>query len=155
MTHGEKAEALFRQGYNCAQAVYCAWADEMGLSLEQAARSVCALGGGMGRLREICGAVSGALMVLGMLEGYGEPGANAAKSRLYALEQRFAEKFKAENRSIICRELLGLSSGPSQPTPEVRSAEYYRKRPCPALCRRSAELLEELFAEIKAEENRL
>lgn len=151
MTHGEKAEANFRKGYNCAQAVYAAWSDELGMTEEQAARTVCALGGGMGRLREVCGTVSGALMVLGALEGYGDAGNHQAKARLYALEQRFAEKFRQKSGSIICRELLGLSKGPSSPQPEVRTEAYYQKRPCPLLCRQAAELLYELLDEIKAE----
>lgn len=151
MTHGEKAEANFRKGYNCAQAVYLAWADELGLTEEAAARSVCALGGGMGRLREVCGTVSGALMVLGALEGYSDPRDHVGKARLYALEQRFAAKFRAKSGSIVCRELLGLSAGPSAPTPEARTDEYYQKRPCPLLCRQAADLLDELLGEIKAE----
>lgn len=151
MTHGERAEANFRKGYNCAQAVYAAWAEELGLTEEQAARTVCALGAGMGRMREVCGTVSGALMVLGALEGYGDAGNHAAKARLYALEQCFAAKFRAKSGSIICRELLGLGAGPSAPTPEARTAEYYQKRPCPLLCRQAADLLDELLAEIEEE----
>lgn len=151
MTHGERAEANFRKGYNCAQAVYCAWAEELGLTEEQAARTVCALGGGLGRLREVCGTVSGALMVIGQLYGYSTPDTGAAKARLYALEQRFAKRFAEENGSYICRELLGLPSGPSAPTPEARTAEYYSRRPCPMLCRSSADLLDRLIAELEAE----
>ncbi len=151
MTHGERAEANFRKGYNCAQAVYLAWAEEIGLTEEQAARTVCALGGGMGRLREVCGAVSGALMVLGALEGYSDPKDQGAKAYLYALEQRFAAKFRAQNGTIICRELLGLSTGPSAPTPEVRTEAYYEKRPCSQLCRQAADLLDELLGETEAE----
>lgn len=148
MTHGEKAEALFREGYNCAQAVFCAYADDLGIDLQTAAQMVSPLGGGMGRLREVCGTVSGALMVIGQLYGYGTPDKGAAKARLYAIEQEFARRFAAENGSYICRELLGLSAGPSSPTPEARTAEYYRKRPCPALCKSSARLLDQLIDEI-------
>lgn len=149
MTHGERAEALFREGYNCAQAVFCAYAEEMGMELPTAAKLVSPLGGGMGRLREVCGTVSGALMVLGQLYGYGTPDKGAAKARLYALEQTFAKRFAAVNGSYICRELLGLSKGPSVPIPEERTAEYYQKRPCPALCRISADLLDALIDEIE------
>lgn len=151
MTHGERAEANFRKGYNCAQAVYCAWTEELGLTEELAARTVCALGGGMGRLREVCGAVSGALMVLGALEGYSDPKDQGAKAHLYALEQRFAAIFREMSGSIICRELLGLSEGPSAPTPEARTDAYYGKRPCSQLCRQAADLLDELLGEIKEE----
>lgn len=151
MTHGERAEANFRKGYNCAQAVYCAWAEELGLTEEAAARTVCALGGGMGRLREVCGTVSGALMVLGALEGYADPTDQAGKARLYALEQRFAAKFREKSGSIVCRELLGISAGISAPTPEARTAAYYERRPCPHLCRQAADLLDELLGEIEEE----
>lgn len=154
MTHGERAEANFRKGYNCAQAVYLAWAEEMGMSEDEAVKLVCALGGGMGRLREVCGTVSGALMVLGALEGYSDPTDHAAKRRLYELEQRFAAKFREKSGSIICRELLGLSAGPSAPTPEARTAEYYEKRPCPLLCKQAADLLDELLSEIEEEKER-
>jgi C_GCAxxG_C_C family probable redox protein len=90
MTHGEKAEALFYEGYNCAQAVFCAYADEFGLERGVAAKLVSPLGGGMGRLREVCGTVSGGLMVIGQLYGYGTPDKGEAKARLYAIEQEFA-----------------------------------------------------------------
>lgn len=149
MTHGERAEALFREGYNCAQAVFCAYADELGMDLFTAAKTVSPLGGGMGRLREVCGTVSGALMVLGQLYGYGTPDKGAAKARLYALEQEFAKRFAAVNGSYICRELLGLSQGASAPTPEARTAEYYQKRPCPMLCHVAADLLDELIDAIE------
>lgn len=151
MTHGEKAEALFREGYNCAQAVFCAYAEEIGLPVSVAAKLVSPLGAGMGRLREVCGTVSGALMVIGQLYGYSTSDKGAAKARLYGIEQRFAKQFAEENGSYICRELLGLPSGPSAPTPEARTAEYYSRRPCPSLCRASADLLDRLIAEIEAE----
>lgn len=150
MTHGEKAEALFYEGYNCAQAVFCAYADDFGLERATAARLVSPLGGGMGRLREVCGTVSGGLMVIGQLYGYGTPDKGAAKARLYAIEQEFARRFAAVNGSYICRDLLGLSAGPSAPTPEARTAEYYKKRPCPALCKCAADLLDELIADIES-----
>lgn len=149
MTHGEKAEALFYEGYNCAQAVFCAYADDLGLEQEVAAKLVSPLGGGMGRLREVCGTVSGALMVIGQLYGYGTPETGAPKARLYAIEQEFARRFAAVNGSYICRDLLGLSTGSSAPTPEARTAEYYKKRPCPALCKCAAEILNGLIAEIE------
>lgn len=148
MTHGEKAEALFREGYNCAQAVFCAYADELGIDRLTAAQLVSPLGGGMGRLREVCGTVSGALMVIGQLYGYGTPDKGEVKAKLYAIEQEFAKRFAAANGSYICRELLGLPAGLSAPTPEARTAEYYQRRPCPALCRSAADILDRLIAEI-------
>ncbi len=148
MTHGEKAEALFREGYNCAQAVFCAYAEDLGLERQMAAQLVSPLGGGMGRLREVCGTVSGALLVIGQLYGYGTPEKGAPKARLYAIEQEFARRFAAVHGSYICRDLLGLSAGPSAPTPEARTKEYYQKRPCPALCKDAADLLDGLIADI-------
>ncbi len=150
MTHGEKAEALFYEGYNCAQAVFCAYAEDLGLEQTTAARLVSPLGGGMGRLREVCGTVSGALMVIGQLYGYGTPETGAPKARLYAIEQEFARRFAAVNGSYICRDLLGLSAGASAPTPEARTDTYYQKRPCPALCKCAADLLDELIADIES-----
>lgn len=150
MTHGEHAEVLFREGYNCAQAVFCAYAEEFGMERTVAARLVSPLGGGMGRLREVCGTVSGALLVIGQLYGYGTPDKGAAKARLYAIEQEYAKRFAAQNGSYICRELLGLDSGPSAPTPEARTDEYYKKRPCPELCKIAADILDGLIADIAA-----
>ena len=150
MTHGEKAELLFREGYNCAQAVFCAYADDFGMDRTAAAKLVSPLGGGMGRLREVCGTVSGALMVIGQLYGYGTPDKGEAKARLYFIDQTYAKRFAAENGSYICRELLGLGKGPSVPIPEARTAEYYQKRPCPHLCRWAADLLDELIEDIEA-----
>lgn len=149
MTHGEKAQALFYEGYNCAQAVFCAYADDLGLEQTTAARLVSPLGGGMGRLREVCGAVSGALMVIGQLYGYGTPETGAPKARLYAIEQEFARRFAKDHGSYICRDLLGLSEGASAPTPEARTDAYYQKRPCPALCQHAADLLDRLIADIE------
>ena len=150
MTHGEGAKALFLEGYNCAQAVFCAYAEEFGMDRAFAAQLVSPLGGGMGRLREVCGAMSGALLVIGQLYGYGSPDKGAAKARLYAIEQEYAKRFAAHNGSYVCRELLGLGSGPSVPTPEARTAEYYKKRPCPELCKIAADLLDSLIADIAA-----
>ena len=150
VTHGEKAELLFREGYNCAQAVFCAYAVEFSMDRLTAAKLVSPLGGGMGRLREVCGTVSGALLVIGQLYGYGTPDKGEAKARLYLIEQTYAKRFAAANGSYICRDLLGLGSGPSVPVPDARTAEYYQKRPCPKLCRYAADLLDELIEDIEA-----
>ena len=150
MDRAEKAEALHKRGYNCAQAVFCAYAEDFGMEREFAAKLVSPLGGGMGRLREVCGAMSGALLVIGQLYGYGTPDKGAVKARLYAIEQEYAKRFAAYNGSYICRELLGLGSGPSVPTPEARTDEYYKKRPCPELCKIAVDLLDGLIADIEA-----
>ncbi|MBQ7132758.1 MAG: C_GCAxxG_C_C family protein [Oscillospiraceae bacterium] len=126
-----KAGALFTQGYNCSQAVLLAFSDELGLSQSTAAALSSSFGGGMGRLREVCGAVSGMFMVIGLCFGYTTPDCQSAKAEHYKRIQELASQFKCENGSIVCRELLFLNqSGASDPTPELRTKEYYKKRPC-------------------------
>jgi C_GCAxxG_C_C family probable redox protein len=141
---GEKARQNFLSGYNCAQSVVLAFDDvlrEHGLEPRTVARMASPFGGGMGRLREVCGTVSGALMVLGLVEGYDEAKAYKAKKELYATVQRLAGEFREQNGSIVCRELLGLGAGPDVPVPEKRTESYYRKRPCAELCACSAQIL--------------
>jgi len=131
MTHKEKAMDLFSEGYNCAQAVFAAFCDEMNIDKETALKLSSSFGGGMGRMREVCGAVSGMFMVAGMLYGYTSPDDDTQKKEHYARIQKLAEEFKKETGTIICRELLGLDNNEiSEPTPEKRTAEYYKKRPC-------------------------
>lgn len=142
----ERAQELFLQGYNCAQAVVLTFEDVLvahGLDPVVATRLASPFGGGMGRMREVCGAVSGMLMVLGVVEGYDDPKANKAKKELYQTVQQLAGAYRDENGSIVCRELLGLGKGPDAPTPEQRSATYYRKRPCAELCACAARILAE------------
>ena len=136
----KKAEELFLEGYNCAQAVFCAFADEIGIEEEIALKLSSSFGGGMGRMREVCGAVSGMFMALGALRGYSSPDDNNEKKELYSKVQKLAEEFKKENGSIICRELLG--GGASQtPTPSERTPEFYKKRPCKEYVGIAAEVL--------------
>lgn len=139
MTRGERAEALFKEGYNCSQAVLLAFSDVTGLDEKTAALLSSSFGGGMGRLREVCGSLSGAFAAVGMICGYSDPKDTATKKELYALIQDIAAEFKKENGSIICRELLGLSDK-SEPVPEPRTEGYYKKRPCAELCRLSADI---------------
>ena len=139
----EKAMQLFEEGYNCAQAVVLAFEDLHGMDRKAAAALSSSFGGGMGRLREVCGAVSGMFMVAGMLYGYDDPQAREEKSEHYARIQELAAAFEKENGSIVCRELLGLSVKKQEPTPEVRTAEYYKKRPCKELVGQAAEIMEE------------
>ena len=132
----ELARRNFTAGYNCAQSVVRAFDDvfeEHGVDPETAALLASPLGGGMGRMREVCGAVSGMLLVLGLAEGYNDPEAFDAKKELYEKAQALAGAFKDENGSIICRELLGLDAGPSEATPEKRTESYYGSRPCAEL----------------------
>ena len=142
MDHGTKAAELFLSGYNCAQAVAVAFHEEMGLTESQAAKMASAFGGGMGRMREVCGAVSGMLMVAGLLYGYEDPGENdCRKKELYELVQELAGKFREETGSIICRELL--DNPPSDPNPSPRTAEYYKSRPCARMVMTAARILDE------------
>ena len=128
MDYGTKAAELFLDGYNCAQAVAVAFSDVTGLDEALSARMASAFGGGMGRMREVCGAVSGMLMVAGLLYGYDSPEADAHKKALYGLVQELAGKFREENGSIICREIL--KNPPSDANPSPRTPEYYASRPC-------------------------
>lgn len=147
MNHAELAAELFKQGYNCSQAVLLAFGDLTGLDEKTASRLSSGFGGGMGRLREVCGAVSGAFMVLSLR--YAEEGvaSHEGKSAMYARIQDFAARVKAQNGSYLCRELLTGVTQDTSPTPEKRTPEYYRKRPCAELVRDTAALLDEYLAE--------
>ena len=145
MTHSEKAAELFLQGYNCAQAVAVAFCDVTGLDEQFTAKTVSAFGGGMGRLREVCGAVSGMFFVLGHLYGYDTPGNDVEKKQLYARVQELANQFKEINGSIVCREIL--KNPPSDPNPSPRTAEYYAKRPCVRMVMTAADLMDKFIAE--------
>lgn len=147
--YAEIARDHFLKGYNCAQAVACAFCEEMRLPEETAARMVSSFGGGMGKLREVCGAVSGALFVLGTLKGYSDPAADAEKSAHYALVQEFAARFKAKHESILCRDLLANIELKKENThePEARTPEYYRTRPCARFVETAAQITAEMLAE--------
>ena len=125
-----RAKELFTSGYNCAQAVFIAYHDLAEMDESMAAKISAPFGGGMGRLREVCGAVSGMTLCAGQLAPNALPNDNESKKKCYAMVQELAEKFRQENGSIVCRELLGLSQQKDNPTPSERTAEYYRKRPC-------------------------
>lgn len=145
MEHKEKAGELFVKGYNCAQAVAIAFCDLTGYSETETARLASPFGGGMGRMREVCGAVSGMFMVLGMLYGYDGSADDAEKKVLYARVQGLAEKFRAETGSIICRDIL--KNPPSDPAPTARTAEFYKVRPCTRMVMLAAGLLDEFITE--------
>ncbi len=142
MDHGEKARELFLEGYNCSQAVAGAFCEEMGMDLETAARLASSFGGGLGRLREVCGCVSGMALAAGAICGYSDPKDKEAKTKHYQLIQELAGEFKKENGSIICRELLAGINNDTNPVPEDRTETYYKKRPCPQLAACAAEILE-------------
>lgn len=145
MDHGEKAAQLFLQGYNCAQAVAVAFCDVTGLQPAFAAKMASSFGGGMGRLREVCGAVSGMLMVAGLLYGYAVPGDDQIKKEHYQLVQHLAGQFREEVGSIVCREIL--KNPPTDPAPTPRTEEFYRKRPCTRMVILAAQVLDRYLAE--------
>ncbi|MBE5782638.1 MAG: C_GCAxxG_C_C family protein [Clostridiales bacterium] len=140
----EKAAELFLEGYNCAQSIYAAFAPRMGITEKQAARLASALGGGLCRMRETCGAVSGGMMVLGALLGYDDPKDDEAKKRLYARGQRVMKQFKERYGTLNCLELLKLPKGGAlSPVPTPRTQEFYQKRPCARFIYEMARLVEE------------
>ena len=144
MDHSLIAAELFLEGYNCAQAVAVAFTDLTGMDKKEAAKLAAPFGGGMGRMREVCGAVSGMFMVLGALYGYDNSDADDKKKALYKQVQELAEQFRAENGSIICRDIL--KNPPSDPNPSPRTAEYYAKRPCAKMVMTAARLMDEFIA---------
>ena len=145
--YAEKAVKLFKEeGWNCAQAVCGAFTDLTGLDKRTAMLVSSSFGGGMGRMREVCGAVSGALMVLGVMCASDDSSDREAKAAHYALVQEFARRFRERSGSIICRELLA-NQADTNPVPEERTEKYYKKRPCALLVQDAAEITEELLSE--------
>lgn len=139
---GRAARDNFLAGYNCAQAVALAFSDLLDMDEKTLLRMSSSFGGGMGRLREVCGTVSGMFIVAGLLYGYDDPRAFEEKSAHYARIQELARVFRAYQGSIVCREILGLGRGEDSPVPEKRTPEYYQKRPCPQLAGLAAAILE-------------
>lgn len=144
-TKREKAEALFREGYNCSQSVVLAFEEELGGDRASLARMASSFGGGIGRLREVCGAVSGLALVYGCLRGYSEPDDKTGKKEQYETIQSLAKTMEARHGSIICRELLQVRQQHSAPTPAPRTPDYYATRPCESMVGDAAEILEELL----------
>ena len=140
--YSEKAAENFRKGYNCAQSVFITYAEEFGIDKETALKLSSSFGGGMGRLREVCGAVSSMFAIAGLKEGYISPNDDDAKAKHYELIQNLAHKFKEKYGTIICRELLELPEGADSPVPSKRTEQYYQDRPCEAFVRLAAEIIE-------------
>ena len=140
----DDAVKLFMDGYNCAQAVAGAFAERFGMDKKQVMRLVQPLGAGIGRQREVCGAVTGMCAVLGMAEGSDVPDAESKKA-VYEATRALCGEFREQNGSIICRELLGLEQKHDQPTPAKRTKEYYAERPCANLCATAAAIFEEHY----------
>mgnify|MGYP000006487888 FL=1 len=148
MSKGDIAKQNFLNGYNCSQAVLLAFCEDFGLEKETALKISEPFGGGMGRMREVCGTVTGMFMVLGLAMGNSDAKDGSTKKNVYKSVQALAEKFKEDNGSIICRELLGLQKANKESyVPSERTTEYYKKRPCPELCKYAADILEEYLKE--------
>lgn len=145
--YGKKAKALFREGYNCAQSVFLAFSDQYELPLEAALKISSSFGAGMGRLREVCGAVSGMFMTAGILYGYTDPEAYEEKAEHYKRIQQLAGEFESVNKAIVCRKLLGLPDGKDDARPLKRTEEYYKKRPCEELIGMAACIMEAYIKE--------
>lgn len=148
MTRKEKAMQSFLEGYNCAQCMMLAFEDMLTIDVDTALKIASPFGGGMGRLREVCGSVSGMFMVLGFVKGYNEPGNYEGKKELYEHVQELARRYEEANGSIICRDLLGLNVKKEEATPEKRTEEYYKKRPCAEKIGSAAEILEQYLNEL-------
>lgn len=146
MTRKEKGMEYFNKGYNCSQAVVMAFSDLLGADESFLLKMSSSFGGGLGRLREVCGCVSGMAIVLGILYGYDDSSAKEEKSAHYTRIQEVAKEFEKRNGSIVCKELLGLSVKHDSPIPEERTKEYYKKRPCPELVGEAAEILEDYIS---------
>ncbi|MCR4837783.1 MAG: C-GCAxxG-C-C family protein [Eubacterium sp.] len=147
MTRREEAMENFKKGYNCSQAIVLAFADMLPVDRTLLLRLASSFGGGMGRLREVCGSVSGMFMIAGLLYGYDGPETGQIKAEHYAGIQELAKRFEEKHGTIICREMLGLSVRHDVPTPEARTAEYYKKRPCAEIIGDAAEILDQYIRE--------
>lgn len=148
MSKGDIAKQNFMNGYNCSQAVLLAFCEDFGLEKETALKISEPFGGGMGRMREVCGTVTGMFMVLGLAMGNSDAKDGSTKKNVYKSVQELAAKFKEDNGSIICRELLGFQKNNKESyVPSERTTEYYKKRPCPELCKYAADILEDYLKE--------
>ena len=150
MDHSTLAAQLFLDGCSCSQAVMTAFCDLTGMDRSTALRLSAPFGGGIGRMREVCGAVSGMMMVVGLLYGFEPSEGSTAKSAHYHLVQELAEQFRQQAGSIICREIL--KNPPADPTPSPRTAEYYANRPCARMVMLAAEILDRYIAEHPVED---
>lgn len=142
----ERAVELFKSGFNCSQAVFAAFAGEFGMDEETALKVSAGLGGGVGRSREVCGAVCGASMLVGLKHGATVGSDAESKMKCYEVVQKIISEFKKEYPTIVCRELLSLGEGNfTDPTPEARTAQYYKKRPCVQIVEDAARAVENIL----------
>lgn len=149
--HAEKACALFADGRNCAQAVFAAFCDVTGMDEETALKLSSSFGGGMGRMREVCGACSAMFMVAGILYGYSSSDDDKEKAAHYKLIQALAEEFRKEHGTIICRELLKNLKTDNSPVPTPRTEQYYKARPCIRFVQTASEILDRYIQSTETE----
>ena len=147
MAHREKAIELFCSGYNCSQAVFCAYAEDIGVDFETARRLAASFGGGMGKLRQACGAFTGAIMVVGVLFGGYDVNDNEKKSEHYALVRRVAEEFVALHETINCEALLKGIANAKGKDPAQRTPEYYKTRPCARFVGDACDIIDRIIEE--------
>lgn len=147
MTEKEKARELFLQGFNCSQSVFTAFCDRFGIDEETAKKISAGLGGGVGRQREVCGAVSGAAMVLGCITAPTDGSDSESKKKNYELVTEFSDRFRQIHKSIVCREILEDRAKNKGAVPDERTAEYYKNRPCLKAVEDAAQILMQMLKE--------
>ncbi len=140
-----QAVETFESGYTCAQSVFATYADLFGMDRETALRLASPMGGGVGRMREICGVVSAMALLAGLKEGNTDPANEEGKEKIYLLVREMADKFKSKNGTIICRELLGIEGREESAKPSARTREYYESRPCSRLVAEASGIIEEML----------
>lgn len=141
----EQAVSTFEEGFTCAQSVFATYAELFGMDRETALKLSSPMGGGIGRMREVCGAVSAMALLAGLKEGNTDPANEEGKEQIYLLTRQMAEKFKKEHKTIICRELLGIHGMEKSARPSERTEEYYRERPCSRLVATASKIIEEML----------
>ncbi len=141
----EQAVATFEAGYTCAQSVFVTYADLFGMDRETALKLSSPMGGGIGRMREVCGAVSAMALLAGLKEGNTDPTDEAGKENIYLLTRKMAEKFREQHETILCRELLGIDGMEESAKPSPRTPQYYQERPCSRVIATAAKIIEEML----------
>ncbi|MBD5475455.1 MAG: C_GCAxxG_C_C family protein [Lachnospiraceae bacterium] len=142
-SRAQRAVKTFKEGYNCAQAVFATYADCFGMDRETAFKMSSAMGAGVGRMREVCGAVSSMAMLAGLKEGNTDPQDEEAKAHIYTLVRQMSARFKEEYGTIICRELLGIDGAEESAKPSIRTPEFYETRPCAKIIACAAQIIED------------
>lgn len=143
----EEAVSLFESGYNCCQSVFTAYAGLYGMDKGEGLMMTSTMGGGVGRMREVCGAVSAMALLYGLIDGNEDPKDQAKKEAVYQRVRDMSDEFARRNGSIICKELLGIAEREESAAPDIRTEEYYAKRPCTQLVRCAAEIIESNLGE--------